>query len=169
MSARAMPAWYMPTWVKSALPVISPTAHTRSVTRMRSSTGTNRCDGTTPIVSTRSPARSVRRPVATNSRSALSWVPSVSSTTTPPSVPERIDEAATPVWTAMPSASKVSRRRAPDSGSSSGSRRSWASTSVTSVPNLAITCDSSEPIAPAPRTIIDSGSSFASITSWLVQ
>ena len=65
------PAWYIETCVKAPLPVMSPTAHTPSVTRQRSSTGAVRESLATPTVSSPTAAGSARRPVATSSFSAV--------------------------------------------------------------------------------------------------
>ena len=77
------PAWYIETCVKAPLPVMSPTAHTPSVTRQRSSTGAVRESLATPTVSRPTAAGSARRPVATRSFSAVRVEPSASVTVKP--------------------------------------------------------------------------------------
>ena len=78
--------------------------------------------------------------------------------------------AATPVRTPMPSRPNTCgeqrpRPRAPRAGSS----RPVASTTVTLAPKRAKTWASSDPIAPPPRTISDSGTCSVSMASRLVQ
>src|SRR6266702_4209142 len=80
ISATAMPAWYMATWVNAPLPVTSPIAHTPSAARIRSSTAVALAVSSSPAAATPSPARSVRRPVATSSRCAVSVSPPASFT-----------------------------------------------------------------------------------------
>ena len=77
--------------------------------------------------------------------------------------------APTPARTVMPSDSNVAASTVEASGSSSARMRSAASTTVTSTPKRAITWLSSQPMAPPPSTMIDAGSSVASMISWLVQ
>ena len=69
----------------------------------------------------------------------------------------------------MPSRVKTRSIRSPASGSSKDSSRGSASTTVTSVPKRAKTWASSQPIAPPPSTIIDSGTCSAWTISRLVQ
>jgi hypothetical protein len=96
-----MRAWYMATWVNAPCPVTSPTAQTPSVTRRCSSTGSDRDDGSTPIVSVPIAARSTRRPVATSSCSAVRVRPSARVTVNP-SVVSYLG-GADPVTTSIPS------------------------------------------------------------------
>src|ERR671919_1646354 len=163
MSAAAIADWYMATWVKAPLPVTSPTAHTPSVTRRCSSTGTQRRVSSTPTA-----GRSARRPVATSSWAAARRVPSSRPTA------RRAPSRWTPltraeVRTATPSASNTSASSRPVSGSSPGTSRSSISTTVTATPKRANTWASSTPTGPPPSTISDEGSSLASIASRLVQ
>ncbi len=81
------PAWYIETCVKAPLPVMSPMAHTPSVTRQRSSTGAVRESLATPTVSSPTAAGSARRPVATSSFSAVTVAP-----------PARVTVNADPSW-----------------------------------------------------------------------
>ena len=69
----------------------------------------------------------------------------------------------------MPSFSKVLFSSSLDSGSSIESSLGAASTTVTRLPNRANTWASSQPIAPPPSTISDSGSSLVSMASRFVQ
>ncbi len=69
----------------------------------------------------------------------------------------------------MPSASRADCASLDDSGSSNGSSRSAASTTVTLEPNRANAWASSSPIAPPPRTISESGRSLVSKASLFVQ
>ena len=72
MSRTTMSAWYMDMWVNAPLPVTSPIAHTPSAARIQPSVAIALADGSRPTAATPSPARSVRRPVATSSCAAVS-------------------------------------------------------------------------------------------------
>ena len=50
MSRTAMPAWYMAMWVNAPCPVTSPTAHSLSPARIRSSTATAGAPGSSPTL-----------------------------------------------------------------------------------------------------------------------
>ena len=109
MSATTMLAWYMDMWVNSPCPVTSPMAHTPGAARRWSSTGMVRPDSSTPSTPTPSPARSVRRPVATSTASAVTCAPASPDRVTvnrPPSC--RTAAAVAPVRTSMPSRAKTS-------------------------------------------------------------
>ncbi len=79
------------------------------------------------------------------------------------------EAAATPVRTPMPSRPNTVAISSLDSGSSSGSSRSIASTTVTCAPNLENTWASSAPIGPPPRITSAAGTRSASMASRLVQ
>ena len=72
MSRTAISAWYMDMCVNAPWPVTSPIAHTPSPARIHSSVEMVRALESRPIEATPSAAKSVRRPVATSRRSAIS-------------------------------------------------------------------------------------------------
>src|SRR5437868_6713282 len=83
MSAAATRAWYLPTCVKSAMPVTSPIAQTFAAARSRSSTSMPFCPTDTPTRWSPRSSVSGRRPVATSRRSAWTRDPSESVSSTP--------------------------------------------------------------------------------------
>ena len=62
-----MPAWYIAMWVNAPTPVTSPTAHSRSPARIRSSTSSARAAGSRPTVSSPISPTRARRPTLTSS------------------------------------------------------------------------------------------------------
>src|SRR5918995_2336946 len=166
MSRTAMPAWYMAMGVNAPCPVTSPTAHSFSPARIHSSTVTAPAVLSSPRLSTPRADRSDRRPTDTSGRSARRSTPAVTVNRSPSYA---TPDAPTPVYTEIPSASSASCTRVDASGSSIGSSRSMASTTVTATPNRAYACASSNPTAPPPSTSIDAGSVLASTASRLVQ
>src|SRR5215472_9470986 len=168
MSAVAMADWYIATCVNAPSPVTSPTAQTPPVTRMWASVRIHRAVESSPTVSIPRPSRLALRPVATNSRSAVTASP-VASVKVIPLPSSDAPTASAPTRTLTPSRSRTSATVCPASGSSSGSSRSSASTTVTATPKRAKTWPSSRPTAPPPRTINEAGRLSASMASWLVQ
>ncbi len=89
-----------------------------------------------PTAPTPTSARFTRRPVATSNSGPVSTSPPASVTVNAAVARELILLAATPVRTPMPSAPKTFASSSPASGSSSGTSRPSASTTVTFAPNL---------------------------------
>ena len=161
-------AWYLPTWVNSAIPVTSPTAHTPSATRQRSSIVTAPCSsGSTPIVS--SPASRPRgwRPEAMISSSARISEPSSRVTATFGAFPRHPSGL---LAEAQVCHLPATRRRGGRSsaGSSRASRRGAPSTIVTCAPKRAMNWASSTPTGPPPTTIALAGISLREVASRFV-
>ena len=123
MSAAAIRAWYLPTWVNMAMPVTSPIAQTPGAARIRSSTSTPRFEISTPSCSKPSPSVCARRPVAISSRSARTEAPPSRATR-----PGSTWSILAPRCSATPSFSSTSASIRPASSSTLGSSRSATST-----------------------------------------
>src|SRR6476661_442738 len=145
---------------------MSPTAHSRSPARIRSSVVSRPADGSRPTVSRPRSSRLARRPVATSTASVESSPSSVTMRKQPSWSTRR---STTPVRTSTPSATSARATTSLDSGSSPPRIRSAVSSRVTATPKRAKTCASSTPIGPAPSTARLSGGSVTRTTSRLVQ
>src|ERR1019366_6560700 len=169
MSATQILAWYTARCVNAPFPVISPTAQTPGMMRIRVSTGRACAVSSSPSAAAPSPVRSERRPVATSTRSAEREDPSPRRIVQPVAPDDVALTISTPVRTSRPSWRKMRVIIAETSGSSGPAMRSPISTIVTLVPNRAITCPISRPTAPPPMTSNDSGTLSVAMASRLVQ
>ena len=169
MSATTMPAWYIDMCVKAPWPVTSPRAQSPGPARMCSSTGTARCASSIPTAAGADagqvgpPARAHEQlgraellAVGQGDREAVTVVGHAARRS------RRSARRCPPGRTLSPAAPRPPAPRAAAAGPA-------ASTTVTRAPKREKARASSDPIAPPPSTISDSGTCSVSMIWWLVQ
>jgi hypothetical protein len=160
--------WFLPWWVSRARWFTAPAAYSQSkpVSRRVSSTW-SQSPGPSPIVS--SPRSRVRgtRPVATSTCSAVTALPSESSSAASPSRDAAV--TSTPVRMSTPAASRAARTASPANGSMPWRIPSPRTSRVTRVPKLAYAVAISHPTTPPPRMARLAGAAVALVASRLVQ